>query len=386
LFVRKRLLTAGALAVSGAIVAIPGAAIGQGTTPVERAAAFIATTQQPDGGFGGFGDGQTFDAIFALRAAGYDPDGAVNSGKTPTDFLEAKASAQDLPAEAGKAALAALALGLDPTDVAGTDLIAVIEDGFDSETGEYAADDFSQSVAILGLVCTENDVPSAAIDALREAQLDDGGWGFDGFSDPDTTAIALQALLAAGVDVDDEDAADAVAYFKATQASDGGWGFDPAESNASSTAYAVQALLAAGEPITTAAYEKVGVTPVEYLLSQQLADGSFAGFDPAFAANQVVPALAGRTFCDAPVTEITKELPPAPTPTATATATSTATATATPTQATSTPPASPTTAPKPPNTGSGSAGGETGGALPILLIAGVLAALGGAAAAMAKRR
>ena len=45
-----------------------------------------------------------------------------------------------------------------------------------------------------------------------------------------------------------------------------------------------------------------GTDPVGYLLSQQRSDGSFTGFDPSFATNQVVPALAGRSFAAAPLT------------------------------------------------------------------------------------
>jgi hypothetical protein len=353
-------LVGAALAVFGALI-IPGSAAGQAPdAAITAAVAFIAGAQQPDGGFGGFGDGQTFDAVFALRAAGIDPATVTNGGKTPADFLAARAGAQDSAAEAAKAALAAVALGLDPEDAGGIDLIAVVEGEYDAATGLYGADAFSQGLTMIGLACTGNGVPAAAVAALREMQLDDGGWGFDGASDPDTSAVALQALLAAGAPLTDGDVAAAVAYFKAGQASDGGWGFSATESNASSTAYAIQALIAAGEPIGTAAYEQGGVTPIEYLLSQQLPDGSFAGFDPGFAANQVVPALAGRTLCNAPATPITRTLP---------TATPTATATATSTPAPQTPPVGPGTpqAPRPPATGSGLGAHE--GHLPVALVA-----------------
>lgn len=269
-----------------------------------RGADYIRTTQLPDGGFGGFGAGQSMDAVFAVRAAGVDPNSLLKDGKSPADFLKANAAAATKPAEAAKAALAARALGIDPRSVAGTDLIAKINAGYAAATGLFAADDFGQSIALIGLACTGNSVPSSAILALRKTQIDDGGWGFQGASDPDTTGIALQALVAAGAPKSDAAVAKAVAYFKSTQGKDGGWGFDPNESNASSTAFAVQGLLAAGENVETAAYTKAGVNPVAYLISQQNADGSFKGFDPALATNQVVPALAGRTFCDAPATAI----------------------------------------------------------------------------------
>lgn len=316
-----------------------------------RGADFIRTTQQDDGGFGGFGAGQTFDAIYAIRAAGLDPNTFVRNGKTPADFLKAVAAAQETPGSAAKAALAAEALGLNPRSVAGVDLIARVQAGLDPITRRYSADDFSHAIAMIGLACTGTPVPNRPILALRNSQLADGGWGFGGASDPDTTAIALQALVAADIPRSDDDAVEAVAYLKATQAADGGWGFDPAASNASSTAFVVQALIAAGEDPSSAAYAKVGGTPIDFLLGQQQADGSLPGFDAAFATNQAVPALAGRTFCNAPDTPILGPFPPAPAP------------------------ASPTTAPKPPATGTGLAHGGGVDGIPIVVAVVILSGL-----------
>jgi hypothetical protein len=337
----------GVALVAAALPALAGAALPE-SAAVARGADYIRTTQQPDGGFGGFGAGQTFDAIFALRAAGIAPATVKKDGKSPADFIQAVAKAQDKPGSAGKAALAALALGLDPKSVNGTNFIDVVNRGLDPATGRYGADDFTQATAILGLACTSNAVPATATTALKTSQLKDGGWGFAGASDPDTSAIALQALLAAGLPKTDGSVTAAVAYFKATQGKDGGWGFDPEESNANSTAFAIQALIAAGEDPESATYRKGATTPVAYLVAQQQPDGSFKGFDPAFAANQALPALAGLTYCAAPRAPLKAEPSPTPAP--------------------ASPTPRPTTAPLPPNTGSG-ARDETG-ALMMLSIAG----------------
>lgn len=366
---------------------------------------YIFDQQQPDGGYGSSGLGQDTDAVFAVRAAGYDPAKDARAGKSAVDYLKAHAAEADKPAAAAKAALAAKAAGLDPKNTGGTNFVAVITGGLDAGTKRYASDDFSDSLAILGLACTGNAVPGDALSALKATQLADGGWGFAGASDADTTAIALQALLAAGAPKSDAAATKAVAYLKASQAGDGGWGFDPTASNTSSTAFAVQALLAAGENPQSAAYTKAGVTPIAFLLSQQAQDGSFAGFDPLFATNQVLPALAGRTFCNAAETPITRTrlTTQAPSPTATATTTTTATATetavatatATPVPATAapvatapgtvtaTPARTATSAPGAPSTGTGTAAGHR--VAPWLFVALALAA-GGAAVALAKRR
>lgn len=348
------------------------------TNAVLTGAAFIKSTQAPDGSYGTDSLGQNMDAVFAVRAAGYNPAKDQLDGKGPADFLIANVSAVDTAAAASKAAMGAKALGLDPKSVGGVDLIASVSQNLEAADSSYLGDDFSQSIALLGLACTGNAVPAKAVAALQATVISDGGgWGFGGVADPDITAITIQALLASGVAANDAHVQAGLAYLKAHQGSDGGWGFDPTASNANSTAYVVQALLALGENPDSASYEKDGVTPVEFMLSQQQADGSFAGFDPAYATNQVLPALAGRTYCNAVDTPITRTRPVVePTPTAGHTQ-----APASPTTA------PPTVAPKPPSTGTG--GGSTPansyGASSALGIAFIVTA-GGLALAWAGRK
>ncbi|MBI5947835.1 MAG: hypothetical protein HY875_06845 [Chloroflexi bacterium] len=346
------------LALIALCVALPAALVSAATpaqTAIVRGVDFIRTTQQADGGFGGFGPGQTMDAVYALRAAGIQPETVTRDGKSPADYLRANAASLDTPAAAAKGVLGAVAMGMDPRAVAGVDLVGRIRAGFTESTGRYADDDFSHAVAIFGLACTGNSVPGTALFALRAAQLDDGSWGFGGFGDPDTTAIAVEALVAAGVGPADSDVRQAIASLRATQAADGGWGFDPAASNASSTAYVIQSLIAAGEDAASATYQKPGGNPISFLLGQQQADGSFIGYDPAYSTNQALPALAGRTFCHAVTT------PAAPAPPA---------ATATPAPS---PKASPT--PRPPSTGSGQQDATSGSGGEAVLPAAVLGAL-----------
>ncbi|MBE0610699.1 MAG: terpene cyclase/mutase family protein [Dehalococcoidia bacterium] len=353
------------LPLAAAFLALPifaaGAALPKADA-IDAGAAYIRSLQQPDGGYAS-SPGQSMDAIYALRSAGYDPAKDSVGGVTPVDYLKANAAALTSPGAAAKGALAAKALGLDPKAVNGVDLPGVVAAAYDPDTGAYAGDDFSQSIAMIGLACTGNPVEAKAIDALRATQVEtEGGWGFGGGSDPDTTAIAIQALVATGVPTADPALVKALAYVKASQGNDGGWGFDPSESNASSTAYVVQALIALGEDPEASAWAKDGVTPIAFLLGQQNADGSFKGFDPAYATNQALPALAGRTFCDAPQAPVTR-VAPAATPTAVPTA---------------------TTAPRPPSTGNTLAGNGGGRELPIAL--GLIVLLAGGATVAATRR
>jgi prenyltransferase beta subunit len=217
-------------------------------------------------------------------------------------------------------------------------------------------------------------VDSSAITALREAQVDDGGWGFGGSADADTTALAIQALLAAGAPSADPDVVAALDYLNATQNDDGGWGFDGA-SNTSSTAFAVQALLALGEDPEGAGHTKGSNTPISYLLSQQLPDGSFEGFDPLFATNQVTPALAGRTFCNMSETAITRVRDqPTPTPITTVPA---------PPTVTQTPPA--TAAPAPPTTGTGGPASSSPAGPAAVLLGALLVSVAGITFALRRR-
>ena len=70
--------------------------------------------------------------------------------------------------------------------------------------------------------------------------------------------------------------------------------------DANSTAYVVQALYAAGEDPAGAAWASEDGTPISYLLSAQLEDGSFA-WQPGTGANflataQAIPALLGQPY------------------------------------------------------------------------------------------
>ncbi len=346
-------------ALGSALVALPIALADAAPRPeaVGPGVDYIRTTQQPDGGFGGFGAGQTMDAIYAIRAAGVDPNTVTTEdGLSPADYLEVVAAEQETAPAAAKAALATVALDLDPTDVAGTDFHAVITSAYDDETGQYDPTSFSQALVMLGLQCTGATVPSAAVDALEAMQLADGGWGFADTGDPDNTAIVIQALVEAGVSADEESVANGLAFLANVQGADGGWGFDPFESNANSTAYVLQALIAAGEDPEGEAWTVDGVNPVDFLVGLQAEDGSFPGFDPAYATNQAVPALAGRTFCNAVTTEIVVEQTPTPASTQISTTTpAPPSPTATPESATATPTIA---APRPPATGNGSGGGS----------------------------
>jgi len=276
------------------------------------ALSWIASQQQADGSFPGFGPGSTADAVFAICAAGGDPNGFLREGNSPITFLAAQA--QEVSTNAGsaaKAVLAALCAGKDPRRLGGVDLVAALEGAYDAANGSYAADLAGHAFAVLALSAAGRPIPAAAVEHLRRTQTPEGGWAWDaspasGGADTNSTALAVQALLASGVAASDPAVQAALAYLHTQQNADGGfpyakpspWG---SASDTNSTAYVVQALCAAGEDPEGPAWTMEGHTPLSFLLGMQLPNGAFlwqaqVPGENALATYQAVPALMLRPF------------------------------------------------------------------------------------------
>ena len=175
---------------------------------------------------------------------------------------------------------------------------------------------------------------SSAESWLESQQCPDGGWtslittanpcdGRPGkYAGPDTnsTALAVEGLEAQGA-LTPEAAASALSFFKRAEHSDGGWGYEPRTglTDPDSTALVIQALLALDAPPSSPAFTKHGVDPVASLLADQVTSGSgtggigFPGIAGAdmLATYQAVPALAGVTFAyDLGTPAVTKVAPP----------------------------------------------------------------------------
>ncbi len=189
--------------------------------------------------------------------------------------------------EYSRTVLALTAIGADPTDVAGYDLLAPLGD-------------FEQVVwqglngpvwALLALDSGSYEMPvnpSAPVQATRQLyvdeilsrQLDCGGWnlgdrGGDGEADVDLTAGALLALA----NYRDQPAvAQAVERgldcLSGLQAEDGSFLYR-GTANAPTIAQVVMALCALGVEMTDSRFVKNGCSPLDALLSFQLSDGSF---------------------------------------------------------------------------------------------------------------
>ncbi|GAA4011072.1 hypothetical protein GCM10022247_36760 [Allokutzneria multivorans] len=273
-------------------------------------------------GFNGPDWGLTIDALFVLSATRTD-GAALNQVADKVAHNVRGYNSYDLwgqpgvrlADETGKLLAAAVAADTDPTSFGGInlrqemlELIAgpgpnhgqIQDKGITSDTNT-----FGQSLAVIGLA-RSGGVPSEVVDFLIKQQCAVGGFRLsttlggtpsiscDEFPnavlDPDSTAMAIQALLAANTPAATASANKGADWLQRTQRADGSFGGSgPTEaSNTNSTGLAAQALAAAGrtEPARKAA---------DYVAQRQLTaanGGAAKAFAGAIAYNDAAFAEA----------------------------------------------------------------------------------------------
>ncbi len=197
----------------------------------------------------------------------------------------------------------------------GQDLLTALDATYDSTTHAYGdAQTYTQSLAILALTAAADaghPLPAAAVTELIAVQDSDGSWDFQGVKDAagggdtNSTAIALEALVAAGTPTSDASISAALAYLHGQQLSDGGFpyndAFPPAFSDPDSDATVIQGLIAAGEDPGGPTWTKGGHTALTNLLTfQSSANGGFTypgnPAPDAFTTSQVPAGLARVPF------------------------------------------------------------------------------------------
>lgn len=288
---------------------------------LDAAVNWLQNQKLDDGGFSdGFSDtssvGPTTEVVFAATAAGIDV--STWDAPTPLDYLAGQAGSLDGTGTIAKTALAAIATGQNPRDFGGTNLIAALNERYNADTGAFEGIVTSHAYAMLALKNAGEAVPAGAVDALHNLQADDGGWSFDAQSqsDTNTTSLAIQALIAAGEPADSETIQNALSFLRDQQNDDGGFPYqNPSdfgtETDVNSTAWSIQALLAAGENLED--FDN----PHDTLATFQLDSGAFQWKNdvegPNFLATaQAVPALADVTYVDWPVVEAAQAPPAEP--------------------------------------------------------------------------
>jgi hypothetical protein len=284
----------------------------------DAALEYLQTQQNTDGGFGsGFSPDSTIsstaDAVLAIVASDGDLAAFDQGGNTPLTYLEAKAPSAATAGDLAKLILATVAVARNPRQLGGVDSVAKLEAliGTDGMIGAEADTFVSHTLAVLALKSAQRPIPDAAADLVKSAQQEDGSWAWDGSAatggDTNTTAFALQALIAAGEAQDSEAVTQALSYYRSIQNEDGGWPYqNPSEfgtaTDANSTAVTIQALLAAGQDPAGADWTTIGgVTPLSALESLQNESGAFAWQaampdDNLLATVQALPAVAGKAF------------------------------------------------------------------------------------------
>jgi hypothetical protein len=272
---------------------------------------FLASAQNADGGFGGArgqGSSELYTAWTAmgLAAAGRDPATVRRGGHSVLDSLRGEVSTLSGLGDAERTILAASACGASAYSFAGRDLVAeVLRARASDNSFEHLVN--LTAFAIFALRAVGH---SPGFPAIREAsgwierqQNSDGGFGFGGHgspSDVDDTGAALQALADAGAH--NVRALGAAAdYLIRSQNLDGGYPQQyGGESNAQSTAWAVQGLIAAGHNPSTV--RRHGSRSPDGYLESLLAFGGSIRYSrtgaqtPVWVTAQALIALAGKTF------------------------------------------------------------------------------------------
>ena len=334
-----------------------------------KSVAYLERAQNRDGGFGpapraGSTQMHTGWAALGLAAAGRNPRDVESGGNDIVDYIRANAAALrgDL-GERSRTILALRAAGVAPARAGGRDLLQELLRAREDD-GSFAGRVNTTAFAILALRAagkprSHRAVRSGAAYIAGQAN-DDGGFNFAGKGGPsgaDDTGAALQALAAAGLRRF-RVARRAADWLERRQNRDGGFPLQAGASNAQSTAWAVQGLIAAGRNPSRVRRDG-SRSPLGYLRSLVARSGAIrysrtSAQTPVWVTAQALMALAGKTLPLAPPPRERKPRSaepaatpaPEPEPAATATAAGTAAA-ASATEAAATTPAAASAAPTP---------------------------------------
>jgi hypothetical protein len=257
------------------------AAAAVGATPV----GYLQGRQAPSGAFaepgGAPGPLLTAWVALGLKAAGADTANAL-------DYLAAREAGLTETTDVELVALAESALGRKPAR-----LLARIQ-AAKRPDGRIGPSVNSTIWGILALRQARQRAPRAAIRFVLRRQARSGGWAWyvNGQPDSNDTAAAIQALRSAGVT--GAPVLRGLAYLHQLQNRDGGFELTRGRgSDSQSTAWAIQAFLAARRPVPRGS--------LAYLRRMRRGDGSFRYSrryvtTPVWVTAQVLPALSRRPF------------------------------------------------------------------------------------------
>ncbi|HEV7483414.1 MAG TPA: prenyltransferase/squalene oxidase repeat-containing protein, partial [Solirubrobacterales bacterium] len=266
---------------------------------VSRAADWLVSAQNADGGFGSSpeddsGADMTGWSMLGLEAAGRNPLDVARRGKTPVDYLRASLDQVKSPGDLARTILALEGAGVDPRDFGGANLVSQLL-AKRRGNGSFEGWPGSTAFAVIALrAAGATGGLEKSFSWLHEVQNDDGGWG-DVRGSPSTadgTGAVMQAL-----DPDSKSVHRGISYLREAQRSGGGFPLGGNGSvNSQSTAWASQGILAAGgDP---ANYRRGGKSAPEYLEAQQESNGHYhysksSDQTPVWVTAEVLVAAAG---------------------------------------------------------------------------------------------
>ncbi len=279
--------------------------------PAARAAAspasYLAAAQNGDGGLGaarGTPSSELFSgwAALAFAAEGRNPRVVRHGGQSVIGYIGARLGSASDVGSLERTVLAVRAAGLSASDFQGHDLVDELLSHIrrDGSVGDQVN---LTSFGVLALRAAGHAIAPATRSWLVRQQDRDGGYNFataGATSDIDDTGAALEALAAAGSTP--AHARDrAVAFIRGHQDRDGGFPSEPgADSNAQSTAWAVQGLIAVGVR-PDALHRRGAPSPLHYLRSLIAADGHVrysraTDQTPVWVTAQAAMALAAKAL------------------------------------------------------------------------------------------
>ncbi|HXA53423.1 MAG TPA: prenyltransferase/squalene oxidase repeat-containing protein, partial [Solirubrobacteraceae bacterium] len=218
---------------------------------VAREIAYLASAQNAEGGWGAAAGQPSSElytawAAIGLAAAGRNPQNVRRDGRTPLEALRAQAGTLEGAGDYERTMLALRACGAPVGSLAGKNLLAGLL-RYRARDGSFAEQVNLTAFAVFALRAAGRAGGDSTVRAagawIAHQQNGDGGFSFagrGGSSDVDDTAAALQALFGADIRTG-AGVEHAVAYLLRAQNPDGGFPQEPGgESNAQSTAWAVQ--------------------------------------------------------------------------------------------------------------------------------------------------
>ncbi|HEX6666919.1 MAG TPA: prenyltransferase/squalene oxidase repeat-containing protein [Solirubrobacterales bacterium] len=294
---------AGALALALAAVAlallIPA---GARAADAGSASIWLVAQQNGDGGYGAAAAqasrvDTTCWAMLGLAASGLNPFDVAKESRSAVDFLRGRLGEVTLAGDLARAVLALEAAAADPRDFGSQNLIARLR-AKQRGDGSFEGQPSATALAAIALrTAGATGGVEANLGWLHGAQNEDGGWGesVGAPSSANATGAVLQAL-SPGTKVSKA----GLSYLRNTQRQGGGFatGADGAV-NTESTAWAVQGIVAAGGDPND--FRRGGASALDYLTAHQEADGHFrysgeSDENPVRTTAQAIPAVVGTPF------------------------------------------------------------------------------------------